>query len=266
MSVDLIKHNNGADMMAAMAKGEIDVGYVGIAPVSSSINDAVGVKIISSAQNEGSGIVVAKDSDITSAKKLKGKNVATLGEGSIQNILLPYYLEENGKSINDVTLSTMKASQMKDALENGDVDAIVTYQPDVTIAKSEGFTVLEDSSKLLPNHPCCVVVASDDFLSEHADEAKELLDVHKESTKFVNDNIEDGSTNEVVKLLPNDIVSDDSLEAKSLESFPFTSGLSNKFKSDVDTFQNLEVSMDIYGEKISRDKLFWKQNLQVMLS
>ena len=48
--------------MTAMASGDVDVGYVGITPVLSSIANGVPVKVISAAQTEGSGIVVAKDS------------------------------------------------------------------------------------------------------------------------------------------------------------------------------------------------------------
>lgn len=258
ITTDLIKYNNGADLMAAMVKGEIDVGYVGIAPALSSIKDDVPAKIISSAQNEGSGIVVSTDSEIKSASDLKGKTIASLGEGSIQNLIISYYLQENGLSTDDVTIENMKATEMNEALRNGEVDAIVTYQPDVTIAENEGYTVLEDSSNLLPNHPCCVVVASDEFLENHKEVAKDILEIHKEATKYINDNIANGNTNEIVELLPDEIVSNDELEAKSLESFPFTSGLSNNFKSDVNTFQQLEESMGLLDNTISQDKLFWE--------
>ena len=61
ITTELVQFNNGGDLMTAMASGEVDVGYVGIAPVLSSVSKGVPIKVISAAQTEGSGIVVTKD-------------------------------------------------------------------------------------------------------------------------------------------------------------------------------------------------------------
>ena len=67
IEAELVQFNNGGDLMTAMASGEVDVGYVGISPVLSSIEKGVPVKIISAAQNEGSGIIVSNNSGIKAA-------------------------------------------------------------------------------------------------------------------------------------------------------------------------------------------------------
>lgn len=257
MTVDLIKYNNGVELMEGMSKGEVDVGYVGVAPVLSAMSNGEKVKIISSVQQEGSGIIVSKDSHIENASDLKGKKIATLGEGSIQNVLLSYYLNKTGISQSDVDIENMKATKMYDSLENGDVDAIVTYQPYLSMAEEEGHKILEKSSDLLPNHPCCVIVATDDFTENHAEEAKAILDVHKEATDYINENL-NGNEDKIVDSLPSDVVVDKKLEASSLKSFPFTSGLSNNFKKDVKTFEEFESSMKIIKGDIPEDKLFWE--------
>ena len=245
--------------MTAMASGEVDVGYVGIAPVLSSVEKGVPVKVISSAQTEGSGIVVTKDSGITSAADLKGKNIATPGEASIQYVLLTYYLDKNGLSTDDLNISAMKVPSMNDALKAKQIDGIITFQPYVSIAaNSSDNVVLADSLTILPNHPCCVVVASDDFIKNHEDTVKDIIAIHENATKFINDNIKAGNSSAVVELLPEDIVSDADLEVKSLESFPFISGLDDGFKADVDAFQKLEVDTGILKNVIPHDKLFWE--------
>ena len=253
----LVKYNNGVELMEGMSKGEIDVGYVGIAPVLSSMSNGEKVKIISSVQEEGSGIIVSSESNIKNASDLEGKKIATLGEGSIQNVLLSYYLHENGISQSDVTIENMKATKMYDSLKNGEVDAIVTYQPYLTMAEKEGHNILAKSSDLLPNHPCCVIVATDDFTKNHAEEAKAILDIHKEATDFINENLK-GNEDKIVEKLPSDIVIDEKLEADSLKSFPFTSGLSSNFKKDVETFEEFESSMKIIKGDIPQNELFWE--------
>ena len=62
--IKLVQFNNGGDLMTAMASGDVEVGYVGITPVLSSIEKGVPVKVISAAQSEGSAIVVSPNSGI----------------------------------------------------------------------------------------------------------------------------------------------------------------------------------------------------------
>ena len=257
IETELVQCNNGGDLMTAMASGEVDVGYVGISPVLSSIEKGVPVKIISAAQNEGSGIIVSNNSGIKAAADLSGKTVATPGEASIQYVLLNYYLSRNGLSMANVNASAMKTPSINDAINTNTIDAGVTFQPFVSTSEAAGNTVLATSNDILPNHPCCVVVASQDLIDKHPDTVKNIVDIHENATKFINDNVK-SNPSEVVNLLPKDIVSDKDVEANSLASFPFISGLNDTYKSNVDSFIQLEVDLGILKDKISHDKLFWE--------
>ena len=162
-------------------------------------------------------------------------------------------------TIDDVNVSAMKVPSMNDALKTGQIDGIITFQPYVTIASNQSnTTVLANSTEIMPAHPCCVVVASDDFIKSHENETKLIVEIHKNATDFINANIVNGSADQVVKLLPEDIVSDPDLEAKSLVSFPFISGLDDSFKADVDLFQKLEVEIGLLNDTVPHDKLYWE--------
>ena len=259
INTELVQFNNGGDLMTAMASGDVDVGYVGIAPVLSSVSSGVPVKVISAAQIEGSGIVVSKNANINNAHDLAGKTVATPGEASIQHVLLSAYLKANGMSLNDINESAMKVPSINDALKTGNLPAAITFQPYVSLGESDAnIDVLANSSEIMPNHPCCVVVASDDFIKNHENTTKDIVAIHKEATDFINKNIKDGKTGEVVKLLPKDIVANEDAEAKSLESFPFISGLDDAYKADVDAFQQAEVGLGILNKTISHEDLYWE--------
>ena len=255
INTKLVQFNNGGDLMTAMASGDVDVGYVGITPVLSSIEKGVPVKVISAAQTEGSGIVVAKDSDINSVSDLAGKKIATPGEASIQHMLLTYYLKQNGLDINDLKVSAMKVPSMNDALKTNKIDGMITFEPYVTIAEENGAKVLVDSAEILPNHPCCVVVASDDFIKNHENTTKTILEIHENATSFINNN-----TDEAAGLLPADIVKDVEVEKKALKGFPLISGLNDTYKKDVMDFMNLEVDLGVLKKPISEDKIFWQDN------
>ena len=259
ITTELVQFNNGGDLMTAMASGDVDVGYVGIAPVLSSISAGVPVKIISAAQTEGSGIIVNDQAGINDAQSLKGKTIATPGDASIQHVLLASYLKDNGMSLDDINESAMKVPSINDALKTGNLPAAITFQPYVSLGTTDdGIKELVDSSEILPGHPCCVVVASDDFLKNHKDTAKDIVDIHKNATDFINEKVSSGKTAEVVKLLPDDIVADPAAEADSLQSFPFISGLDMLYKADVDAFQDLEVDLGILNETIPQENLYWE--------
>ena len=253
INTKLVQFNNGGDLMTAMASGDVDIGYVGITPVLSSIAKGVPVKVISAAQIEGSGIVVAKDSGIDSVSDLAGKKIATPGEASIQHMLLTYYLNENGMDIKDLKVSAMKVPSMNDALKTGKIDGMITFEPYVSIAEKNGAKVLAGSQDILPEHPCCVVVATDKFLESHPNETAKILEIHENATDFINNN-----TDEAAGLLPKDIVSDVEVEKVSMSSFPFISGLDDEYKQSVMDFMDLEVDLGILKKPLSEKQIFWQ--------
>lgn len=258
LKVDLIKFNNGNELMKAMDNDEIDVGYVGVAAALYSIGNGGSSKIISSAQNEGSGIVVSEDSGISQASDLKNKSIAVSGKGSLQELLLLNYLKNNGLSLKDLNTSYFSAPSVNTALKNSKIDGAVTFQPYVSMAESNGSVALANSSEIMPNHPCCVVVASGKFIKDHNDVVEKVVSIHKKATDFINDNIAQGKTSDIVDLLPNEIVSNRDLEVNSLESFPFTADKGSNFKSNVLTLQQLESDIGAIKYPVSEDQIFWE--------
>lgn len=255
IETELVQFNNGGDLMTAMASGEVDIGYVGITPVLSSIEKGVPVKVVSGVQTEGSGIAVSEASGIAQASDLKGKSIATPGEASIQYMLLAYYLENNGMSTDDLNISAMKVAPMNDALNSNKIDGMLTYEPYVTIATENGHKELVDSSEILPGHPCCVVAASDSFIKDHPDELKDLIDAHEQATKYIQENPQKAASE-----LPKDIVSDVAVEEKAIAGINFISGLNDTYKQSVMDFMQIEVDLGILKAPLSEDQIFWNGN------
>jgi NitT/TauT family transport system substrate-binding protein len=252
ISVNAVEFNNGGSLMVAMASGYIDIGYVGITPAIASISKGIPVKIVSSVQNEGSGIVVANNSNITSINDLRGKKIATPGTASIQNMLLTYALRKNGISKDSVSISDSNVASMINALRTGKLDAICAYEPYVTIPIEDGSGVKIASSKdIIPNHPCCVVVAREDFIKNKRSILKTILDIHENATKFILGNINESST-----LLPTTIVKNVSVEKESLKNIKFNYGLSEEYIDNVIKFMNIEVELGFIKKAVPKEMLF----------
>ena len=251
IDVELYEYNNGGDMMSAMASGELDVGYVGITPVIYSISKGVPVKIVAGAQNEGSGLL-SHSSSVKSITDLKGKTVATPGEASIQSVLLKYDLKKHGLNTSDIESPTMKVSSMNDALKTDGIDAMLTYEPYVTISKDiNNQTLVESSEDILPDHPCCVVIMNEKFISGESDKAKKILDIHKRATEKIEANPEG-----VIQYLPPHIVPDSEIEKESLKHIKWVSDLNDTYKKNVNDFLNIEKDLGIINGDIPQEKLF----------
>ena len=253
VEVELYEYNNGGDLMSAMASGEIDVGYVGITPVIYSMSKGVPVRIVAGAQNEGSGLL-SHDPSVKSITDLKGKTIATPGEASIQSVLLKYDLKKNGLSTDDIESPTMKVSSMNDALKTEGIDAMLTYEPYVTISeKINNQTLVESSGDILPDHPCCVVVMNEKFISGHTNKAKKILDIHKKATEKIKANPKG-----MVKYLPSNIVPDAEIEKESLANIKWVGNLNDPYKKNVNDFLNIERDLGIINETVPQEKLFIK--------
>jgi len=251
IKVNLVKFDNGGNLMTAMANGEVDVGYVGITPALSSISKGVPVKIVSSVQDEGSGIVVPKDSGISTVSNLKNKTVATPDPSSIQYMLLLYAIKKVGLDKNDLTITSLKSPQLVDAIKTKKLDGIVAFEPFVTqaVLKANG-TEIASSHDILPGHPCCVIVAREDFIKNHDNELKTILDIHNETTDYILKNPEEAATK-----LPSDLF-DVNIEKIAMKNIKFTSGLSNDYKDKVKNFMNIEVDLGLIDNALDLNKIF----------
>lgn len=252
LQVETVQFNNGGDLITAMASGDVDVGYVGIAPVLSSISQKVPIKIVSGAQMEGSSIVANKNSGINTIADLKGKNVATPGEATIQYTLLSYALNQSGVSTNKVEFTTMKAAQMTDTLRAGRVDAMIIWEPYASIAvKSGAGKLIETSGQIVPEHPCCCVVARDEFIKKHNDKLQKILKAHENATKFINENPEEASN-----CLPDDIVPDKQLQKDIVANTTYIYGVDDNYKERVMDFMDLEIKLGILYKPLTENQLF----------
>jgi len=249
----LIQFNNGGDMMVALTSGDLDIAYVGISPALYSISKGVPAKIVSSVQNEGSGIVVDSGSNINSIKDLKGKTISTPGESSIQYILLAYALENEGLKIKDVSIVSMKVSSMMDALRTNNIDGMLVYEPYVTMATEEGVGKLIASSKdILPDHPCCVIVANEDFINNHKGDLEKILAIHENATNFINEN-----PDEAAELLPSDIFPDPEIEKKAMADITFTYGLDDSYIKNVMEFMEITKELGFLDKALTESQIFY---------
>ena len=252
IKVETHQFKGGGDLMSAMASGVIDVGYVGITPVLSSIDKGVPIKVVSGVQNEGSDLVVSNGSNITNASDLPGKSVGTPGAGSVQFVLLLYYLKQNNISPDSVDIPAMQVAPMNDALNSNKIEGMLTYEPYGSISVYNGNKLLVNSGDIIEDHPCCVVVASDKFIKNKPDALNVVLEAHENATEYIKTNASGTVSN-----LPDDIVPNKDVEENVISNMKFVTGLNESYKQNIRDFMQIEIDLGLLKNSLSDDKIFW---------
>lgn len=129
----------------------------------------------------GDGIVARKT--IASVKDLKGKKVA-FSEGSVSHFFLAYVLQQNGLSLNDVTMVNMTAGDAGAAFVAGKVDAAVTWEPWLTKGKKAPHgKVLVDSSTT-PNLIVDVLIFRKDVIKARPKDMENIVKAWGKAVDF----------------------------------------------------------------------------------
>jgi len=195
VKLEITSFQGGAAIMQQIIGGTIDLGVAGIVPVISAVANDPTIKVVAADQNNGSGLIVKKGSDIDTIAKLKGKKIAIPLAGSIQDVMVRILLKRNSLDYDrDVTVTTVPASNMLQSLESGAVDAYLAWEPFITQAEQQNVgQVLVRFEEVMPNHPCDTIVTTTKMINDYPDTVKAFLRAHREAVDYIKANKEDAA-------------------------------------------------------------------------
>ncbi|WP_406659917.1 ABC transporter substrate-binding protein [Methanolobus sp. ZRKC3] len=185
----------GAPEMQSMLAGDLDVAYVGAAPVISALASGLDAKIVAASQIEGSDLVLRNEFPYEGPQDLKGLTLATFPPGTIQDTLLRNWLKENGVDPdNDVEILPMGPGDAMTAISAGQIDGAFLPHPAPTLIESEGDArSVVQSGDILANHACCVVAVSGKLIREHPEVVQQIVETHVRATNYNLENIDEAA-------------------------------------------------------------------------
>lgn len=134
----------------AMAAGDLDLASAGMGPAVVAAA-RLPAELLAITVLDQTAILVPADSPIHTLAQLKGKRIAYPGQGSQQYPLLLKALQMAGLGEHDVTLFKTKGSDVPTLVEDGSVDAGITWDPAVSEALASGKArVLAMAGAILP--------------------------------------------------------------------------------------------------------------------
>lgn len=175
---------SGPPMNESFAAGQQDIGVIGDVPAVSAV--VAGQKNVYIASTEGGpsyGMLVTDDSGIESVADLKGRKIG-LTIGSTAQNLTEKLLANAGLDYNtDVEVINVTTGEAQIVLVNHNVDAVVTWEPNVSRLDSmDGIHLLTDGGDIgFPGMN--VVFARKDFVDKNPDIVKVYLEQYWRAVK-----------------------------------------------------------------------------------
>ncbi|MDR7307389.1 taurine ABC transporter substrate-binding protein [Rhodoferax saidenbachensis] len=202
--IDFRKFNSGADVFAAIASGDVQVGYVGSSPYAAATSRGLDVKAFYLASISGTdeALVVRNGSGINSIKDLKGKKLAA-APVSTDHYQLLALLKSQGLTEKDVQVFAIPQPEIVAAYNRGDIDGGFVWDPALTELKKNGkvlITSKEVAEKGAPTFSAWVATGA--FAKENPAFLKAYVDViEKYSNSFAKDKAAWGPESDNAKTL-----------------------------------------------------------------
>ena len=129
LNVTIENYSSGAAAVPGMLKGEVDIATASEFVVANNVLQNANLYALGTVSKYLNLYVVARtDGGISSISDLAGKRIG-VAFGSSNEFYLGRFLELNGIDLSQVTLVNVNFVQTPNALANGNVDAVITFQP-----------------------------------------------------------------------------------------------------------------------------------------
>jgi taurine transport system substrate-binding protein len=188
--IDFRKFNSGGEIFAAIASGDVQVGYVGSSPYAAATSRGLDVKAFYLASISGTdeALVVRNGSGINSVGDLKGKKLAA-APVSTDHYQLLALIKSQGLTEKDVQVFAIPQPEIVAAYNRGDIDGAFVWDPALTELKKNGkvlVTSKEVAEKGAPTFSAWVATGA--FAKEHPEFLKAFSSViEKHTNSFVHD-------------------------------------------------------------------------------
>ena len=189
LDVTVKDYSTGATAVEALINGEIDVGgssdYVVMLYAFQKANISI---ITSCAESEFFELICRNDHGITNISDLNGKTIGG-PKSTVASFYLGLFLEENGTSMQDITLVDLAPNEIANAISNGTVDAVVSWELYTEQVKAQiGTDYIEWSLQEMDVPFYGVLSCRNDWIPEHTQTLNRLLTALTQAEDYLNSN------------------------------------------------------------------------------
>ncbi|MFT3850242.1 MAG: taurine ABC transporter substrate-binding protein [Propionivibrio sp.] len=162
----------GADVIRALASGQVQIGEAGSAPIATGISQGLPIELfwILDDINDAEALVVRDGSNIKTLADLKGKKIGVPFTSTTHFHTL-VALDQAKVNPNDVQILNIRPPEIAAAWERGDLDATFIWDPVLSKAKKNGKVLISSGqiSKETGKTTFDGIVANKDWAKDNGD-------------------------------------------------------------------------------------------------
>lgn len=189
INITIKEHNSGKESFNAMLNSESDISTVAQTPIvtQSFVKDDFLIISAMVTSYKDIKVLTKKDSVILLPKELKGKSVG-LTKGSTGEYFFDLFLTYYGVDKSTINIVDYKPQELKNAIVNGEVDSIVSWEPNILNAME----VLGENSYIIPSEEIYRedfhFVANKKLIKDDPDTIVRFLKAMDKAIKFISFN------------------------------------------------------------------------------
>lgn len=227
LDVELVEFKSGTDLIKALVGGQLDTGVLGFTNAVAWASKGADLKVVGGAQQGYHAIVVRDDSGIKDVAGLKGRTMASQGEGSTADTVLKGVVLKNaGLKADDLTIMGVSPQVAVQSLVGKRVDAAFLFEPQARIAQLIApVRQIYEIGEVWP-FPCMVVITSGDTLKKKKDAVWKSLDAQREAINLLQKKPE-----EAAKLIAGYFISEPTLKTLKHGDLPREDVIRDAIKS-----------------------------------
>lgn len=172
-NVSLLEYTSTTQVLSAYNNGTIDAGCMTLDEALLLAQEAPDVRVVLVFDiSNGADVIMARP-EITGLKALKGRRVGA-ETTALGAYVLTRALQIAGLDRGEVTIVPLEASEQEAGFKQGEVDAVVTFEPTKTKLREFGARKIFDSTQI-PGEIVDVLVVRQSYLLAHADAVAHLI-------------------------------------------------------------------------------------------
>lgn len=172
-SISLIDSTSPHGSIQGLRNGDLDAIAITLDEVLLLLDQGIDLKVVLVFDFSDGGDAIMANKDLKSVKELKGRRVG-LESTALGTYMLSRALNLNGLSLEDVEAVSMKVSSQPQAMSQGKVDAVVTFDPVRSQLLEAGAHELF-TSRNIPREIVDVLAVRSEYLEQNPQHVRNLI-------------------------------------------------------------------------------------------
>ena len=207
LKLDLVRMAGGANILPAVSRGELHVGFTNLVSLAlfrtrreggGELAALVGGTYETS-ENLNHALIVPAGAD-TSPGAIARARIAVNTRNNVEELMLRRWLRGSGAAADNLELQAIPFPAMEAALRRGNVGAVSIVEPFITNLTSQGFRVASRQYLASPGDTVIVATyaASAAWMRDNADVAARFRRAFTRATEFLNDPIHETEVRSII--------------------------------------------------------------------